>query len=171
MGFRDRLTQSGGLLSGTGFLEGLPQGGLLQGLGSKLMNRRRGAQGDLASAGMDPAIDPSMGSVGYAGSSAIDPNIAMQDPMLSAGVNGRQFEPVSPIARKGGPTVPPSTSDTLRNTVVNKYNVGDLVSEDDLEGIFPRKGDDPKNYPQTSVQDYSEVKEDKEGKYIHKLND
>ncbi len=106
MGFRDRLRQGDGLLSGTGLLEGLPQGGLLQGLGSKLMNRRRrGAQGDMTTASIDPVVDPvvdpSMSSVGYAGSSAIDPNVAMQDPMLSAGVNGRQFEPVSPIARNG----------------------------------------------------------------------
>ena len=68
----------------------------MKGLGSKLMNRRRANQ---TAAGMDPALDPSMGSVGYTGSSAIDPSVAMQDPMLSAGVNGRQFEPVSPIAR------------------------------------------------------------------------
>ena len=60
-----------------------------------------------------------------------------------------------------------SKQDTVR--VSNKYNVGDYVSEDDLEGSFSQKGDDPKNYPQLSVQDYSKVKEDSKGKYVTKI--
>ena len=31
---------------------------------------------------------------------------------------------------------------------------------------FKKKGGDPKDYPQLSVQDYSEVKEDDMGKYV-----
>tara|TARA_B100000575_G_scaffold152521_1_gene121706 strand:+ start:10 stop:261 length:252 start_codon:yes stop_codon:yes gene_type:complete len=53
-----------------------------------------------------------------------------------------------------------------------KYKVGDYVSEDDLESKFKLKGDNPKNYPQLSVQDYSTVKKDKLGrKYVEHLND
>ena len=55
-------------------------------------------------------------------------------------------------------------SDTVR--VSNKYKVGDWVSEEDLEGAFSRKGSDPKNYPQYSVEDYSKVKKDKKGNYV-----
>ena len=46
------------------------------------------------------------------------------------------------------------------------YEVGDLVSEDDLEEAFKREGNDPKDYPQLSVQDYSEIKEDENGMYV-----
>lgn len=46
------------------------------------------------------------------------------------------------------------------------YEVGDLVSEDDLEDAFKREGNDPKDYPQLSVQDYSEIKEDENGMYV-----
>ena len=53
-----------------------------------------------------------------------------------------------------------------------KYKVGDYVSEGDFEGKFKLKGNDSKNYPQLSVQDYSTVKKDKLGrKYVEKLND
>ena len=96
----ERVQQLGGALGNTA-ANFIPGGQLIKGFGSKLMNRRRAAQqagqDDLAPAGMDPG----MSSVGYAGSTAIDPSVAMQDPMLSAGVNGRQFEPVSPMAMKG----------------------------------------------------------------------
>ena len=57
--------------------------------------------------------------------------------------------------------------DTVR--VSSKYKVGDYVSEDDLEDSFSKKGGDPKNYPQLSVQDYSEVKKDKKGKYVTRI--
>ena len=54
--------------------------------------------------------------------------------------------------------------------VSDKYEAGDLVSEDDLEGAFARAGNDPKDYPQFSVQDYSEVKVSETGvKYVEKL--
>jgi len=96
----ERVQQLGGALGNTA-ANFIPGGQLIKGFGSKLMNRRRAdqqaAENDLASAGMDPG----MSSVGYPGSSAIDPSVAMQDPMLSAGVNGRQFEPVSPMVRNG----------------------------------------------------------------------
>lgn len=57
--------------------------------------------------------------------------------------------------------------DTVR--VSDKYKVGDYVSEDDLEDSFSKKGVDPKNYPQLSVQDYSEVKKDNKGKYVTRI--
>ena len=41
-----------------------------------------------------------------------------------------------------------------------------MVSEDDLEGAFKREGGDPNDYPQYSVQDYSEIKQDENGMYV-----
>jgi hypothetical protein len=96
----EHVQQLGGALGNTA-ANLIPGGQLIKGFGSKLMNRRRAAQqagqDDLASAGMDPGMSP----VGYPGSTAIDPSVAMQDPMLIADVNGRQFEPVSPMTMKG----------------------------------------------------------------------
>jgi hypothetical protein len=56
-----------------------------------------------------------------------------------------------------------------RIRVSDKYKVGDFISEDDLESKFKRKGGDPKDYPQLSVQDYSRVKKDDMGLYVEKL--
>ena len=56
-----------------------------------------------------------------------------------------------------------------RIRVSDKYKVGDFISEDDLESKFKRKGGDPKDYPQLSVQDYSKVKKDDMGLYVEKL--
>ena len=53
--------------------------------------------------------------------------------------------------------------------VSNEYDVGDFISEDDLEKKFKRSGDKSKNYPQLSVQDYSKVKRDDMGLYVEKL--
>ena len=51
--------------------------------------------------------------------------------------------------------------------VSNSNKAGSYVSEDELESKFKKKGDDPKDYPQLSVQDYSKVKVDKDGrKYV-----
>jgi len=76
----------------------------------------------------------------------------------------------SPMNMKGGPSKPKEKamkSDTVRG--FSNYDVGDMVSEDDFESKFKNKGNNPKNYPQLSVQDYSNVKEDKKGKYVVKL--
>ena len=53
--------------------------------------------------------------------------------------------------------------------VSNTNKVGGYVSEDELESKFKKKGNDPKNYPQLSVQDYSKVMVDDKGrKYVVK---
>ena len=78
----------------------------------------------------------------------------------------------SPLNMNGGPGKPKAKmpqGDTIRG--FDKYNVGDYVSEDDFEAKFKKKGNNPKNYPQLSVQDYSRVKQDKKGKYVNKLKD
>jgi len=69
----------------------------------------------------------------------------------------------------GKPKEKAMKSDTVRG--FDKYNVGDMVSEDDFEAKFKNKGNNPKNYPQLSVQDYSNVQKDKKGKYVVKRND
>ena len=99
MGFRDRLRQGDGLLSGTGLLEGLPQGGLLQGLGSKLMNRRRrGVQGDMTTAGMDPVVDPPQGVVDAI--HAVFPHEALQPTTGAAARNAPSSAPGIPGRRR-----------------------------------------------------------------------
>ena len=54
--------------------------------------------------------------------------------------------------------------------VADSNKVGGYVSEDELESKFSQTGNDPSNYPQLSVQDYSKVKEDSQGKYVVKQN-
>ena len=60
---------------------------------------------------------------------------------------------------------------TERIYVGDTYRQGDLISEDDLEGSFKKTGNNPKDYPQLSVQDYSEVREDENGLYVQKLKE
>ena len=62
----------------------------------------------------------------------------------------------------------PPKSDTLRSPVISSYNKGELLEEGALEGHFKQNVGDASTYPQLSVQDYSEVKEDKKGKYVVK---
>ena len=61
----------------------------------------------------------------------------------------------------------PRRNESVR--VSNKNKTGGYVSEDELESKFKKKGGNPKNYPQLSVQDYSKVKEDDMGKYVEPL--
>jgi len=65
---------------------------------------------------------------------------------------------------------PPKT-DTLRSPVISGYRKGQMLMEGDLEGYFSKEGNDPKDYPQLSVQDYSPVKKDKEGKYVTRIGE
>jgi len=62
----------------------------------------------------------------------------------------------------------PPKSDTLRSPVISGYGKGELLEEGDLEGHFKQNVGDASTFPQLSVQDYSEVKEDKKGKYVVK---
>ena len=60
-----------------------------------------------------------------------------------------------------------TVDESSRVYVSDTNKSGGLVSEDELESKFSKKGNDPKNYPQLSVQDYSEVREDEKGrKYV-----
>ena len=61
--------------------------------------------------------------------------------------------------------------DPNRVNVSDKYEVGDIISEDDLESSFSQEGDDSKNYPQLSIQDYSKVRGDQKGKYVANIGD
>ena len=61
------------------------------------------------------------------------------------------------------------TDDKNKIRVSNEYKEGDLISEEDLEKSFSKKGGNPRDYPQESVQDYSTVKKDKEGNYVTRI--
>ena len=100
-----------------------------------------------------PVIDKEPGAMSHMGASKVLKHM-----------KGSKHSPLNMI---GGPGK--AQGDTIRG--FDKYKVGDMVSEDDFEAKFKLKGKNPKNYPQLSVQDYSEVKEDKKGKYVNKLND
>ena len=54
--------------------------------------------------------------------------------------------------------------ESSRVYVSDTNKAGGYVSEDELESKFSKKGNDPKNYPQLSVQDYSKVRVDEKGK-------
>ena len=45
------------------------------------------------------------------------------------------------------------------------------AGKSDLESKFSQTGDDPKDYPQYSVQDYSKVRKDEKGNYVVRLQD
>ena len=64
----------------------------------------------------------------------------------------------------------PDEGPVEKRIYVDKSNkVGGYVSEDELESKFSKKGGNPKDYPQLSVQDYSTIKQDNKGKYVVKL--
>jgi len=63
------------------------------------------------------------------------------------------------------------SEDEKRIYVDNSNKVGSYVSEDELDSKFKLEGDNPKDYPQLSVQDYSTVKQDTKGKYVVKSGD
>ena len=75
--------------------------------------------------------------------------------------------------RNNGPSKNGRTPGGKRDRIYgfSKYKVGDMVSEDDFEDKFKLEGENPKNYPQLSIQDYSVVKQDRKGKYVEKLKD
>ena len=75
-------------------------------------------------------------------------------PLMQAAVGGE--EQVDPTERVYG---------------FDQYEPGDMISEDDLEEAFTRTGNNPKDYPQLAVQDYSEVREDENGRYVEKLKE
>ena len=80
-------------------------------------------------------------------------NINGLSPLMQAAVGGE--EQVDP---------------TEKIYVSDQYEAGDMVSEDDLEEAFTRTGNNPKDYPQLAVQDYSEVRVSETGvKYVEKL--
>jgi len=91
---------------------------------------------------------PNIGSVGYAGSTPIDPNVAMQNIDLSSGVNGRQFEQVPmtpPLAQKGTPIVDdlkkvmnPDKSIKSAGQYLN-VDEDDVVTKSTTKGLY--KGD------------------------------
>ena len=82
-------------------------------------------------------------------------------------INTNGLSPLMQAAVGGEEQVDP----TERIYVGDTYRQGDLISEDDLEGSFKKTGNDPKDYPQLSVQDYSEVREDENGLYVQKLRE
>ena len=57
---------------------------------------------------------------------------------------------------------------TIKHFVPNSYREGDSVDEDDFEDSFKAKDE----FPQLSIQDYSDVKIDKQGRsYVTKLKE
>ena len=82
-------------------------------------------------------------------------------------INTNGLSPLMQAAVGGEEQVDP----TEKIYVADTYKVDDLVSEDDLEEAFKKTGNDPKDYPQLTVQYYSEIREDENGKYVEKLKE
>jgi len=59
----------------------------------------------------------------------------------------------------------------LSRQIKLNYKAGDLVDEDDFEAQFKLSGNNPEDYPQVTVQDYSEIREDENGLYVQKLKE
>ena len=58
-----------------------------------------------------------------------------------------------------------------RINVSDDYKEGEFISDKEFEAQFSQTGDDPKDYPQYSVQDYSKVRKDEKGNYVVRLQD
>ena len=75
----------------------------------------------------------------------------------------------SPLTKKMGPHEPFDVDKIIEKNDPKVYvsdanEVGSWISEDEFESHFRRQGDDPDDYSQFTVQDYSRVKEDEKGK-------
>ena len=82
-------------------------------------------------------------------------------------MNTNGLSPLMQAAVGGEEQVDP----TEKIYVADTYKVDDLISEGDLEEAFKKTGNDPKDYPQLTVQYYSEIREDENGKYVEKLKE
>jgi hypothetical protein len=82
-------------------------------------------------------------------------------------ING--LSPLMQAAVGGEEQVDPTEKIYLSRQIKLNYKVGDLVDEDDFEAQFKLSGNDPEDYPQVAVQDYSEIREDENGMYVQKL--
>lgn len=64
----------------------------------------------------------------------------------------------------------PQTTNPKRIPVPDSFEVGSLVPEDWLESQFSQKTGDSGTFPQVSVQDYSEVRQDNQGNlYVEQI--
>ena len=116
-----------------------------------------GGGGDDASAGAELLKEEAKAEM--AGDSAV----AMRKSPLEQEETMMEEKPVNPTERIYVNYISDSKGDT--------YKEGDLISEDDLEASFKKTGNDAKDYPQLSVADYSEVREDENGLYVQKLRE
>ena len=82
-------------------------------------------------------------------------------------ING--LSPLMQAAVGGETQADPTKKIYLSRQIKLNYKVGDLVDEDDFEAQFKLSGNDPEDYPQVAVQDYSEIREDENGMYVQKL--
>ncbi len=84
-------------------------------------------------------------------------------------ING--LSPLMQAAVGGEEQTDPTEKIYLSRQIKLNYKEGDLVDESDFEAQFKMSGNDPEDYPQLSVQDYSEIREDENGLYVQKLKE
>ena len=89
-----------------------------------------------------------------------------QDPAMAAVPVQTPMTMKSPMKQED-----PTEKIYLSRQIKLNYKKGDLVDESDFEAQFKMSGNDPEDYPQLSVQDYSEIREDENGLYVQKLKE
>ena len=81
------------------------------------------------------------------------------------------LSPLMQAAVSGEEQVDPTEKIYIKGEAGLNYKEGDLVEEGDFEAQFKLSGNDPKDYPQLTVQDYSEIRVDENGPYVQKLQE
>ena len=81
------------------------------------------------------------------------------------------LSPLMQAAVSGEEQVDPTEKIYIKGEAGLNYKEGDLVEEGDFEAQFKLSGNDPKDYPQLTVQDYSEIRVDENGPYVQKLKE
>ena len=142
-------------------LKGGPMGALARAIGPKIPGK---GFSNLVSGLTNPfgiGGGPGLGAIGNmfggGGQAAAGMNMAMPQENAMAAV------PVqTPMVMK---------DPTEKIYIEGDYKEGDLIDEDDFENQFRKTGEDPKDYPQLAVQDYSEIRVDEKGMYVQKLKE
>ena len=98
-------------------------------------------------------------------------NIPGIDTVHEAGLTGDGRASSSPFQQTEEAMEEEMKDPTEKIYIEGDYKEGDLINEDDFENQFKRTGEDPKDYPQLTVQDYSEVRVDEKGMYVQKLKE
>jgi hypothetical protein len=162
---------SGGMLGKGGWGGKMLKGDFKGGVG-QMLNPFAGFGGGSVFGG---GGNPQVGVGGYDGFGPAPAGMMPQDPAMAAVPVQTPMTMKSPMKQEEmmveEKPVDPTEKIYLSRQVKLNYKVGDLVNEDDFEAQFKLSGNNPEDYPQVAVQDYSEIREDENGLYVQKLKE